>query len=60
MSDFFTSLGSSDAETQLYELENYNKRFYELYSDENEKFKRDLKDFFPESGKTKKKQKHFA
>ncbi len=40
VSDFFTSLGSSDAETQLYELENYNKRFYELYSDENEKFKR--------------------
>ncbi len=40
VSDFFTSLGSSDAETQLYELENYNKRFYERYSEENEKFKR--------------------
>ncbi len=38
--DFFCSLGSTDSETQIFQLENHKRRFNEIYSDESEKFKK--------------------
>ena len=40
MEDFFCSLGSTDSETQIFQLENHKRRFNEIYSDESEKFKK--------------------
>ncbi len=40
VSDFFSSLGATDGETQIFGLENYKSRFNEIYSSESEKFKR--------------------
>lgn len=40
MTSFFSSLGTSDAQTQIFELENFKQRFCELYEKEDENFKR--------------------
>lgn len=40
LSEFFGSLGKTDAETQILELNGYKKRFEERYAQESEKFKK--------------------
>lgn len=38
--EFFFSLGATDADTQIFELRNYGQKFQEMYSSENERFKK--------------------
>lgn len=40
LSAFFAALGTSDAQTQVFELENYKRRFEELYAVESEAFRK--------------------
>lgn len=40
LNDFFASLGSTDTQTQLSELENFRVRFADKFQTENEKFKK--------------------
>ena len=40
MREFFGSLGLTDTQTQIGELNSYKSRFEQIYNDENEKFKK--------------------
>ena len=40
LKEYFSSLGVTDTQTQISELNSYKSRFEQIYNDENEKFKK--------------------